>query len=90
VRESCLDCVRKHIAQAIILLKESKLGHPNHFWLALGHLAEAEEESMKDHLNFAEYIRKERHKILKNPDAKDIYLEELIKTATKLDNKAEE
>ena len=67
-RGSCLDCSRKHIAQAmvlldddaslsepgivsdferhvaqaIILMVESRLGYPHHRWFACGHLAEAE------------------------------------------------
>ena len=42
VRLSCLDCVRKHISQAIVLLCE--VAYPLHQWLAIGHLAEAEAE----------------------------------------------
>jgi len=32
------------LAQALILLEESRHGHPTHKWLAIGHLAEAASE----------------------------------------------
>lgn len=60
LRDSCIKCVRKHIAQARVLLDESKLGYPNHFFLALGHLAEAEAESIKDFPELATKIREMR------------------------------
>ena len=64
MRESCLDCTRKHIAQAIILLTESKLGHPEHKWLAVGNLAEAEAESVQTFPALANHIREARLKII--------------------------
>ncbi|GAF72617.1 unnamed protein product [marine sediment metagenome] len=79
MRESCLDCVRKHIAQALILLTESKLGHPEHKWLAVGHLAEAEAESVADYEVLAKSIRNERLKII---DDKKFNLLILIEQAT--------
>ena len=45
MRETCLFCASKHIAQAIVLVTESCLGYPLHIWLAIGHLAEAESET---------------------------------------------
>jgi len=66
MRESCLDCVRKHIAQAIILLTESKLGHPEYKWLVVGHLAEAEEESIQKFVEFAHKIRNVRLDIIED------------------------
>ncbi len=45
MRKTCLDCVRKHIAQAGILAMEVLMGHPEHYWWAIGHLAEAEHEA---------------------------------------------
>lgn len=44
VREPCVDCFCKHIAQAIILINESFMGYPDHKWLAVAHLQEAAEE----------------------------------------------
>ena len=57
----CTKCARKHIAQAIILIHESKTGYPNHIWLAVGHLAEAEAEIEIKYHKVAEKIRNERH-----------------------------
>ena len=60
LRDSCYKCVRKHIAQARALIDESKLGYPNHFFLALGHLAEAEAESIKEFPQLSTKIRSMR------------------------------
>jgi hypothetical protein len=88
MRESCLDCTRKHIAQAIILLTESKLGHPEHKWLAIGHLAEAEAESIQKFLDLANKIRNVRLDII--DDDYTINLLSLIIEATELDKKADD
>lgn len=63
-RISCLDCVRKHLSQASILMDESALGYPHHKWFAVGHLAEAESECRREHLEFAKEIRKCRLAIM--------------------------
>ena len=60
MRPSCLDCARKHVAQASILLDEAALGYPEHKWLAVGHLAEAEAETLKVWPKLAETIREHR------------------------------
>ena len=58
VRPSCLDCCRKHLGQAIVLLQESDIEeYQQHFWLGLGHLAEVESESMSSYPYFAKQIR---------------------------------
>lgn len=62
MRESCIDCVRKHIAQATVLLIESHMGYCVHRWLAIGHLAEAEAESILMYPELANRIREERKK----------------------------
>ena len=59
-REPCIDCARKHIAQAIILLGEAELGYPKHRWLAIGHLAEASEETVGRWPALANELRVER------------------------------
>ena len=41
-RKPCLDCVRKHLAQAAVLRDEMFLGYPEHFDLAWEHLTVAE------------------------------------------------
>lgn len=64
VRPGCTDCVRKHLAQAVILLNEVMTGYSEdphvHRWLALGHLAEAADEALREHPQLAEQIRKIR------------------------------
>jgi hypothetical protein len=82
MRQECMDCVRKHIAQAIILLDEYILGYPHHRWLAVGHLAEAESEVMAYSVKLASEIRKERLKIMNN--AENPKLEYLIIEASKI------
>lgn len=70
-RKSCIYCVLKHIAQASVLLDESKLGYPFHKWFAIGHLAEAESESRVNWPELAEKIRDFRLEIIridKEPD----------------------
>lgn len=61
-RPSCLDCVRKHIGQSAVLFQEALQGYPDHRWLALGHLAEAESESQAICSDFAGRLRNERRK----------------------------
>lgn len=80
MRHSCIDCVRKHIAQAIVLMDESKLGYPHHRWIAVGHLAEAESESLREHPDFSRTIRACRVAIM-NKNAEEICLEELLREA---------
>jgi hypothetical protein len=59
-RQSCLDCVRKHIAQAMILADEAALGYPFHRWFSAGHLAEAESECRDQYPELAHVIREQR------------------------------
>lgn len=64
MRESCIYCVSKHISQAIVLVIESALGYPLHIWYAVGHLAEAETESLHGFSDLAEEIRAVRVKLM--------------------------
>jgi len=64
MRDACFDCVRKHIAQAIVLTNEAQLGYPTHRWLAIGHLAEAEAESILVEPNFADRLRRMRLQLM--------------------------
>jgi hypothetical protein len=43
-RESCIECVEKHLGAALVLLTETRDGYP-HRLRAIGHLHEAEDES---------------------------------------------
>ena len=57
MRETCLFCVSKHIAQSIVLVNEATTGYPIHIWIAVGHLAEAETECASKYPAFANKIR---------------------------------
>lgn len=81
MRGSCLDCVRKHLAQASILMDESHLGYPHHVWYAVGHLAEAESESLRDYPDLAIKIRESRLNILNHKQEPNF--DDLILLATK-------
>ena len=76
----CLDCTRKHLAQASILLDETALGYPHHRWLAAGNLAEAERECRHHYPELARTIRAERLKVMRSHDeAAAVDLENLIR-----------
>ncbi len=78
-RKSCMDCVRKHLAQASVLLDETHLGYPHHRWLAVGHLAEAESECLDEHPEFAAKIRECRLRAMKSLDeSRDACIEMLL------------
>ena len=79
-RHTCLDCVRKHLAQASVLMDEAALGYPHHRWLAVGHLAEAESESLREQPEFAKQIRECRIEIMTGTRISNC-IEELIRKA---------
>lgn len=87
MRSSCPDCVRKHIAQAIILLAEARLGYPDHVWLAMGHLAEAEAEVVGSFPEIATYIRHQRLLIQKGKDVVLLPLIRLISSMVESERK---
>ena len=43
-RPACVQCCLKHIAQARAIVFETKKGYPEHYYYAMGHMAEAEDE----------------------------------------------
>lgn len=47
VRKPCIDCVEKHLSQALILANEAHMGYPEHISMMIGHIAEAMEELPK-------------------------------------------
>jgi hypothetical protein len=49
--------------QALVLLGEANQGYPEHFFLAIGHLAEASDELVQQYPDQANTIRKERLKL---------------------------
>jgi len=81
-RPACLDCVRKHIGQAIVLLGESKMGYPAHRWLAVAHLSEASEECLADYPVLAMELRTERLRLMTNP----AYLPDLMPWFDRIDD----
>lgn len=62
-RKSCVLCACKHLAQARVLLQETRAGYAEHFWYALGHLAEAEAELVEDFPDMAKQLREERKQL---------------------------
>ena len=60
MRESCLVCARKHVAEAEVLMREAIMGYAEHAWLAVGQLAQAEAELIQDFPDLAHIIRAER------------------------------
>ena len=60
--------MRKHLGSAHILLEEYATGdYDVHFWYAIGHMAEAESESIADYPELAALIRIERVKMIDEP-----------------------
>jgi len=60
-RQSCIECVEKHLGAASVLLSEAQDGYTAHRMLAVGHLHEAAEES-KEWLQLHAAIREARIK----------------------------
>lgn len=59
-RDPCVLCCCKHLAQAHVLIKETHKEYPHHKWIAMGHMAEAEDEVMNAHPHMALAIRSAR------------------------------
>ena len=84
MRPSCLNCARKHLAQADILIMEEATGdYPLHKWYAIGHLAEAADELMDEFPDLAAKIRQERLKYME--DGEKIAIHELIELVSSFD-----
>lgn len=75
VRPTCLDCVRKHIGQAIVLFLESDQTYPAHFWLGIGHLAEASDEALASYPALAQTLREYRLSMMEDPGYKPNLIE---------------
>ena len=78
MRETCLDCVLKHLGQAAVLADEALMGYPLHKFYAIGHLAEASSECISKHPGLAHKIRDAR---LVYQDTSMLSLIELIQEA---------
>ena len=79
MRPTCTHCAIKHLSQAMITLSESRQGYPTHRFYALGHMAEAGDELVKEYPKYAEMIRAERKKLEDDPGYTPDF-EELIET----------
>lgn len=88
MRPSCLNCVRKHLGQAAVLLAESRLGYPDHVWLAMGHLAEASDELVADYPQMAAAIRTERKHLEEAPYGHAVDIMRLIRDVSALEGSA--
>ena len=62
-RKTCARCAVKHLGQAAILMKETKMGYPLHIYHALAHMAEASDELVDLMPEEANAVRDERIKI---------------------------
>jgi len=82
MRDSCLTCTRKHLAQALILESEMKRGYPNYLWLVVGHLAEAEEETLRDYPEFCSEIREHRLIFIESNGHYDLPIMKIISQIT--------
>jgi hypothetical protein len=67
-RMPCPSCCRKHLGQAVALLQESLQGYPDHRWLAMGHIAEAEAEAMAFYPDISEALRQARKRMEAEPE----------------------
>ena len=76
-RPDCLDCVRKHVGQAIVELNESLQGYPQHRWLAVAQLAEAADEAVAAYPDLAAKLRARRLLIMERegdyPNLMDLF-----------------
>ena len=89
LRESCIKCACKHISQARALLIESETAYPVHYWYAMGHLAEAEEELYKDYPDLMIMVRAERIQ-LEIDRSYRIDFNALITALVKIDDESEQ
>jgi len=58
MRPSCLECFKKHLVDALVLLRKCETSPtPLDLWTAIGHLDQCEEESCLEHLGLCQYVR---------------------------------
>jgi len=60
-REPCVQCCLKHLGQARAIVCETKKGYPEHYYFAMGHMAEAEDEIVNLYPEVEERIRSQRY-----------------------------
>jgi hypothetical protein len=65
----CLDCVYKHLCQAMIVHEEEVfMGYPQHIRRVIGHLSEASRESMPHYSDLANVLREHRLRVRETPE----------------------
>ena len=70
----CLDCIRKHLCQAMIIHEEEvPLGYSEDMKRVIGHLAEAARHAVGKHLELAKLLREYR-KLTEHLDAVPPYV----------------
>ena len=57
MRKSCIECVRKHLGDAVVLLDEVFMGYPEHSILAEGNLSQAASEAVREFPQLAIKLR---------------------------------
>jgi len=73
LRDTCLQCVAKHLGQAHVLLKETCKGYPEHYFFAVGHLAEAEDECVLKYPALAAFLRDLRLQLEDDAGFREVY-----------------
>ena len=64
---ACLNCVLKHLSQAMIIHEEEvPMGYPKYIYRVMGHLAEASRESVSEYPELANAIRDHRLALLED------------------------
>lgn len=75
MRESCYDCTRKHLSQALVIAHELPQyagdDKDDHLWVWVGHMAEAADQIQKAQPAIAEKIRDARLRVM--DDVKMVY-----------------
>jgi len=70
MRESCLDCARKHLGIVEAVMDEVYLGYSQFFWKIIGEMNEASSELLKKYPEMAAIIRDRRVEMMKNRRAR--------------------
>ena len=73
MRDTCIQCCAKHLGQARALLMETCKGYPEHYFYALGHLAEAEDECVMWFPSLAAFLRDLRMQLEDDAAFREVY-----------------
>ena len=60
MRNSCLECVVKHLGSAAVYIEETQMGYPDYFGYVYGELDHAASECMEEFPDLAMAIREHR------------------------------